>query len=468
MSSKSKSNLSGKSLSSLVQSMIDKKIQKPKKQNGPRQASHEMRSLLNNRVFNRTYLRSKAGANNSFCLEGREVLSEIYTTQGFTTAVDQPINPANPLLFPRLAAIAQAFEQYHFNKLRFQYVTGTAATTVGSVLHYIDYDVTDGAAPSALQLLANETATISSVALDSSVSYDINNQMLGKLYTNNSIGVLAPSDLGAERQDYCGRYRMFTDKGAAAVNVFCGYVYVEYEIELYTPIPPEPLSECAINDGVFTVTPGGYVNPAFNDIKSADGLQPNSAGDADPSVYSGANCGGIVGALDAAKTVYQAGEYLYSLYASFSAASVEQKPASYVRNKPLKNPPLTSSGQSIARSKNDWDDDYKSSVSHTSIHRAGKPGYGLSAGDVQLSVNVYDVTNGVVDPDFPASVVGMSSVGTVAQVLTGLGAVNAGAVLPITVPLGKRYMCAGSIILGPTTGRTITAPKMAVNALSTE
>jgi hypothetical protein len=336
---------------------------------------------------------------------------------------------------------------------------------VGSVLHYIDYDVTDGAAPSALQLLANETASISSVALDSSVSYDVNNQMLGKLYTNNSIGVLSASDLGAERQDYCGRYRLFVDKGSPAANVFAGYVYVEYEIELYTPIPPEPLSECAINDGTFTVTPGGTIAPAFNDIKAADGLQPNSAGDADPSTYGGAATGGVVGALDAAKTIYQAGEYLYGLYASFSAAALTQQPASYVRNKPIRFRPALKNESKKIELKEDWNDDYKSSVS-VPINRHRLPG--LSAGDIQIGINVFDVTNGVIDPDFPATTAGMTSVEFIAQTLTGLGAVDTGSALKFDVPLGKRYMCRPYIVLGPTTGRTITAPSMTVNALQTE
>lgn len=467
MSSKSKSNLSGKSLSSLVQSMIDKKVKRPPQKNGPRQVNSEVRQLLNNRVFNRTFLRSKAGSNNSFCLEGREVLSEVYTTSSFTGVVDQPINPANPLLFPRLSTIAQAFEQYHFVKLRFTFVTGTAATTVGSVLHYIDYDVTDAAAPSALQLLANESATISSVALDSSVSYDINNQMLEKLYTNNAIGVLAVSELGAERQDYCGRYRMFTDKGASPVNVFAGYVYVDYEIELFTPISPEPLSECAINDGIFTVTPGGSITPAFNDIKSADGITPNSSGDADPATYSGANCGGVIGALDAAKTIYQAGEYLYSLYAGFSAAAVEQRSATYNRRTPVK---IFSTQRQKTKVhddlKEDWADDYKSSVSRATT--AGRPNYGLSAGDVSIGVQIFDVTNGVIDSDFPASAVGMAYVTAAASTLVGLGAVETGASMKVTVPLGKRYMCRPVIALGPTTGRTITAPIMTVSAVESQ
>lgn len=442
--------------------MIDKKVQKNKQQkNGPRQVSSEVRQLLNNRVFNRTYLRSKAGSNNSFCLEGREVLAEVFTNQNFSTVVDQPINPANPLLFPRLSAIAQAFEQYHFAKLRFNFVTGTAATTVGSVLHYIDYDATDAAAPSALQLLANESATISSVALDSSVSYDINNQMLGKLYTNNAIGILAISELGAERQDYCGRYRLFVDKGTPATPVFAGYVYVDYEVELYTPIPPEPLSECAINDGTFTVAPGGTILPAFNDIKSAEGLTPNSAGDADSSTYGGSGTGGVIGALDAAKTVYQAGEYLYSLWATYGAASVEQKSSSYVRRVAVKDVPAVRSRD--ADLKEDWADDYKSSVSS---HRSARPHFGLSAGDIQVGIVAYDVTNGVIDPDFPASVAGMTA-STVqpSQTIVGLASGALGVSLKFDVPLGKRYMCRPFVNLGPTTGRTITAPTMTVNAL---
>lgn len=464
MSSKSKVNISGKTLSSLVQSMIDKKVNKPTK-NGPRHVSNEVRNLLNNRVFNRTFLRSKNGANNSFCLEGREVLAEVFTTQNYTGVVDQPINPANPLLFPRLSTVAQAFEQYHFVKLKFTFVTGTAATTVGSVLHYIDYDVTDGAAPSALQLLANESATISSVALDSSVSYDINNQMLEKLYTNNSIGVLALADLGAERQDYCGRYRMFTDKGAA-INVFAGYVYVDYEIELFTPISPEPLSECAINDGTFTVTPGGTIYPALNDIKSADGITPNSAGDADPSTYSGSATGGVVGALDAAKTVYQAGEYLYSLWANFSAASVQRVPTSYVR-KGAKLISRSCPKKQQVELKEDWSDDYKSSVSRYTNEPSARPP-GLVDGDIYFGVGLYDVTNGVIDPDFPASVVGMTLVPSPSITIGGLGAGGHGSSVNFDVPLGKRYMCRPVIALGPTTGRTITAPTMTVNALSSE
>lgn len=456
MSSKKNPNLSGKSLSSLVQSLLDKKINKKSqiKRNGPSQVDTNMRQLLNNRSFNRTYLRSKAGSANSFCLEGREVLSEVYTSRDYVKQVDQPINPANPLLFPRLAAIAQAFEQYHFVKLRFLYVTGTAATTVGSVLHYIDYDVIDGDAPSALQLLANETAVISSIALDSAVAYDVNNQMLSKLYTNSNIGMLT-SDAGAERQDYCGRYRLFTDKGSPSANVFGGYVYVEYEVEFFTPIPPEPLSECAINDGTFTMAPNGQIFPAFNDIKTAEGLQPGQAGDADPSTYGGATCGGIVGALDAAKTVYQAGEYLYGLYANFGAASASQKTTSYVRRKPKQKDTVDD-----LEIKEDWVDEARQAKKSSNL--------GLVANDIQVNIGVYDVTNGVINSDFPIDASGMTHVMDVTSVINTAGVKKTGAILPLTVPLGKRYMCQGSITLGPTTGRSVTSPTVTVNALSTE
>lgn len=77
----------------------------------------------------------------------REFVTNINGSLGFTMQLQQPINPANPNLFPRLAQLAPNFEEYEPLGLIFEYVTtsgtavGSTNTALGTVMMATNYDV---------------------------------------------------------------------------------------------------------------------------------------------------------------------------------------------------------------------------------------------------------------------------------------------------------------------------------------
>ncbi len=77
----------------------------------------------------------------------REFVTAISGSTGFTMQLQQPINPANPNLFPRLAQLAPNFEEYEPLGLVFEFLTtsgtavGSTNTALGVVMMATEYDV---------------------------------------------------------------------------------------------------------------------------------------------------------------------------------------------------------------------------------------------------------------------------------------------------------------------------------------
>jgi len=75
----------------------------------------------------------------------RELIASITGSVAFTVASQLALNPGIPATFPWLSLIAQAWEQYEFNSLRFRYVTRTGTSVPGSVMIVPDFDAADSA-----------------------------------------------------------------------------------------------------------------------------------------------------------------------------------------------------------------------------------------------------------------------------------------------------------------------------------
>jgi len=82
---------------------------------------------------------------------------ELVTTVSGSTAytvTPYPLNPGLPGTFPWLSEIAQRWEQYHFRKLKFYYVTRSGTDRVGSIILAPDYDASDSAPSSEVEITA--------------------------------------------------------------------------------------------------------------------------------------------------------------------------------------------------------------------------------------------------------------------------------------------------------------------------
>lgn len=79
----------------------------------------------------------------SIRVKHREFISTVTSSVAFAIANNIPLNPGLPASFPWLSQVAQAWEEYSFNSLEFEYVTRASTATVGSVILTPDYDASD-------------------------------------------------------------------------------------------------------------------------------------------------------------------------------------------------------------------------------------------------------------------------------------------------------------------------------------
>lgn len=82
----------------------------------------------------------------------RELVDNVNSSTNFATSIFA-IQPGAPQTFRWLSIMAQCWEKYKFNMLRFRYVTRTGTGTSGSVAMAFDYDANDSA-PESEQIMS--------------------------------------------------------------------------------------------------------------------------------------------------------------------------------------------------------------------------------------------------------------------------------------------------------------------------
>lgn len=92
----------------------------------------------------------------SIRVQHRELVTSVTGSTAFTVASTIALNPGIAASFPWLSTIANSWEEYSFNKLRFEYLTRTGSTTPGSMIIGPDYDASDAAPVSEQQICAYE------------------------------------------------------------------------------------------------------------------------------------------------------------------------------------------------------------------------------------------------------------------------------------------------------------------------
>lgn len=146
------------------------------------------------------------------------------------------INPSSKITFKWLSTIAPSFETYRFRKLRFRYIPRCPTSSQGSVLLVPDYDSADA------NTLTEERATQHVNAVEESV-------------WKECVAILRPESLNRTYKAHftCTDERFEGTKqdpktlDAAQFFVFVesneiltyGKLWVEYEVDLTTPQPPE-------------------------------------------------------------------------------------------------------------------------------------------------------------------------------------------------------------------------------------
>lgn len=140
------------------------------------------------------------------------------------------VNPGLQAAFPWLSTIASSYETYRFTKLKFIFESTSATTHTGAVMMAMDYDPNDASPLSKTQLMAYAGATRSPPW--ESFEYACSKADLLKL-PQKFVRAGIPSETNDLRLFDVGNIHIFT-MGQQNANLV-GELYVEYEIDLFTP-----------------------------------------------------------------------------------------------------------------------------------------------------------------------------------------------------------------------------------------
>lgn len=167
---------------------------------------------------------------NSCCIMHRELIATINHSSAFTTT-SFALNPGLSATFPWLAPMAAQWEQYRFKKLIFNYVTRTSTTTVGSVLLAPDYDASDSAPTSEVNMASYQDCVEdvpwkNLVCRMNAASMHVIQQR--KYLRTGSI----PAGTDVKLYDV-GNFFVGTTGGVNTDPI--GKLYVEYEVEFFVP-----------------------------------------------------------------------------------------------------------------------------------------------------------------------------------------------------------------------------------------
>lgn len=160
-----------------------------------------------------------------------EFVKDIAPSSGFS-AETFPINPGTSDLFPWLSTIAQRFESYQFKDLNIRFETTSPTNTAGTAIITVDYNPQGIVPASKTQALAMESA------VRTPVWGSVNHRSLGhnlakrKTYYVRSPRV-APTDVDLYDT---GLAVMMVEGVPSDVSVNVGEMYVDYEVDLITPV----------------------------------------------------------------------------------------------------------------------------------------------------------------------------------------------------------------------------------------
>jgi hypothetical protein len=183
--------------------------------------------------INSVMINGKGGYNKPTVIAHREFLASLSLTNAFQASILRlRLNPASVATFPWASNIAYSFETYRFRRLKFIYVTRMSTNTAGQIIFSPDYDAEDAAFTTESQLTNNVNAKESAVW--KSLEIPLRADMLNGAYKRHYI--MSDVRFATTTQDVktidSGTFQIAGETGSAGVQ---GKLWVEYEIELYTP-----------------------------------------------------------------------------------------------------------------------------------------------------------------------------------------------------------------------------------------
>jgi len=184
----------------------------------------------------------------------RELVTSVTGSTAFTVQNSLALNPGISATFPWLATMAQAWEEYRFNKLKFCYYTRTGSNVPGSMMMAPDYDAAD-AAPINEQV-ASSYEDVAEDAPWKDIECNLPSKRLNGNQAHKFIRTAAlANNLDIKTYD-SGNMHIITLDGTA---VPWGKLWVEYDVEFYIP-QLNPSGSIGVFGG--QITGGGALTPA--------------------------------------------------------------------------------------------------------------------------------------------------------------------------------------------------------------
>jgi len=162
----------------------------------------------------------------------REYISDLSALNASFIASRISINPGLNATFPWLSSIAERFESYIFRRLHFVYQPIAPTSTPGSIMMAIDFDAADPTPSNKISLMAYSGAVRSSPWEETrfiATSADLKKFGVQR-YVRTGV---VPTGTDIKTYDVGAFYIASQATPPAATTL--GELYVEYDIELYTP-----------------------------------------------------------------------------------------------------------------------------------------------------------------------------------------------------------------------------------------
>jgi len=205
---------------------------------------------------------------NSVVVVHRELLGSVTSSVAYGNTVSKVIQPGLKTTFPWLANVAINYEEYRFHKLRFMYEPSCSSATAGQVFLAVDFDVTDPA-PGTEMDISSYAGAVASQPYGRMFMDCPPNRLMGL----SSVKYIRPYALAAneDQKTYdCGNLYVGV-VGCLDGVTHLGTVWSEYTVELITPGRPTDLPY----ESSAKITSGGAVS------------RPNWMGDS-PTIVQGA------------------------------------------------------------------------------------------------------------------------------------------------------------------------------------
>jgi hypothetical protein len=135
-----------------------------------------------------------------------------------------------------MASIAQKYETYRFRKLTFVYIARTATTSTGSIILTPDFDPLDPPPDTMRDALTSSQALETAVWKDVSCSLSPSAMFAtnAKKFTRVVTAATGSTQVSSGSTYDCGRFFLAV-QGTGTPSISLGHLWVEYEVDLWTP-----------------------------------------------------------------------------------------------------------------------------------------------------------------------------------------------------------------------------------------